>query len=254
MIFYDYIVVTLLVMFRIGAMFMIIPIFGASNTPLQTKTGLIFFISWIIIPSQLASFSLEIPTFLDLSQYIVTETLIGLSIGLITLIILNVFYLAGDLVDRNIGFAMVSVVSAQDESELPISANLYYIFALMIFLVTNVHHMLIRAVLKSFDLMPLGSNPILKLIIFDFTDVLTFSFETGFKMAAPFIITVLVANVLLGLLSKAMPGMNVFMIGMPLKILVGLVLFLLVMPLYADFVIRVFEVMIGYINQIMGIS
>ena len=252
MIFYDYVIVTLLVMTRMAAMFMIIPIFGASNTPIQTKIGLVFFISWVIIPTQVAGFDLNIPTFLDLGQYIVTESLIGFSIGLITLIILNVFYLAGDLVDREIGFAMVSVISAQDESQLPISSNFYYILAMMIFLITNVHHVLIKIILDSFDKMPLGSNPILNLIVYDFTKVLSYSFETGFKMAAPFILTILVANVLLGLLSKAMPGMNVFMIGMPLKILIGLILLFLVLPLYGGFIIEVFKNMIEYIQEMMG--
>jgi len=253
MFFYDYVIVTVLVMFRMGAMFMVIPIFGASNTPMQTKIGLIFFTSLIVIPGQVASFSLDVPTLLDLAQYILTESIIGFSMGLVTLIILNVFYLAGALVDRNIGFAMVSVISAQDESQLPISANFYYIFALMIFIMTNVHHKMIRVILDSFAVMPLGANPIMNLIVFDYVEVLAYSFDMGFRMAAPFIITVLVANVILGLLSKAMPGMNVFMIGMPLKIMLGLFLFFLVMPYYGDFVIEVFNAMMDFIFQLMGV-
>ncbi|MCH4888737.1 flagellar biosynthetic protein FliR [Acidaminobacter sp. JC074] len=254
MFFYEYVVVIVLVFTRIAAMFSIIPIFGARNTPMTTKVGLVFFISLIFVPLQIGNLDIQADTFLEYGALIVNESIIGFSIGLITLIILNVFYLAGSLVDRNIGFAMVSVVSAQDESQLPVSANLYYIFALMIFIVTNVHHELIRAIAMSYETMPIGSSPILRLITFDYVDLLHYTFEMGFKMAAPFILTVLIANLLLGLLSKAMPGMNVFMIGMPLKILVGLFLFTLLMPLYPDFIMEIFNEMMRHIYRLIGIG
>ncbi|MBI9011934.1 MAG: flagellar biosynthetic protein FliR [Clostridiales bacterium] len=252
MFFYDYILVVILVFSRIAAMFSVVPIFGANNTPVMTKVGFVFFISLILVPLQYENFGLEIDTFLQFGQYILIETIVGFAMGLVTLIVVNTFYLAGSLVDRNIGFAMVSVISAQDESQLPISANLYYIFALMIFIVTNFHHKLIIAIVDSYKTFPIGSNPLLSLIVYDYVDVLSYSFVMGFKMAAPFILTVLIANILLGLLSKAMPGMNVFLIGMPLKILVGLFLFSVVISSYPDFIILIFEEMMKYIYRLIG--
>lgn len=252
MIYYDYLIVMLLVITRTASMFGIIPIFGANNTPLQTKVGLVFFVSLVIVPLQLANFALEIDSFLELGSYLIMESLIGFSMGLVTLIIMNTFYLAGSLVDRNIGFAMVSVISAQDESQLPISANIYYIYALMIFILSNGHHLLIKAIVDSYKSMPIGSNPIFRLVVFDYVEVLSFTFITGFQMAAPFILTILIANILLGLLSKAMPGMNVFMIGMPLKILVGLFLFSLLMSQYSGIILYTFEEMMNHIYNLIG--
>jgi len=252
MIFTDYILVVILVFTRIAAMFGIIPIFGARNTPMVVKVGLIFFLSIILTPLQLPNFNIEVNTFLEFGQYMVTESIIGFSLGLITLIIMNVFYLAGSLVDRNIGFAMVSVISAQDESQLPVSANLYYIFALMIFLTANFHHLLIRAVADSYINMPIGTNSIVRLIVFDYVEVLTYTFDMGFRMAAPFILTVMIANILLGMLSKAMPGMNVFMIGMPLKIIIGLFLFSVVIGSYPSFIVEVFNTMMEHIYRLIG--
>ena len=254
MFFYDYLLVTILVFIRISAMFSVIPIFGAKNTPVITKIGLVLFLALILVPIQLPLFDIEIVNFMEFARYIVTEALIGFSMGLITLIMLNVFYLAGSLIDRNIGFAMVSVIGAQDESQLPVSSNFYYILAMMIFIITNVHHLLIRAVVDSYVAFPIGSNPIIGLIVYDFVEVLSFSFVIGFKVASPFILIILIANVLLGLLSKAMPGMNVFMIGMPLKIVIGLFIFLLVLPLNAEMFIYVFEEMMKYIYKLLGIG
>lgn len=253
MLLLDYSIVTILVFTRMSAVFLLMPVFGSSNAPLIAKIGLIFFISLIMVPTQLEIFDLEVESLLALGNLMIMETLIGLSIGFITRIMINAFYLAGSLVDRNMGFAMVFVIGAQDESQLPVSANLYYIFAMMIFLSTNIHHALIKSIHLSYTTMPIGSNPILRLIVFNFTDVLTYTFDIGFRMAAPFILTVLVANVLLGLLSKAMPGMNVFMIGMPLKILVGLILFSFVIGVYSPMIVSIFEQMMEYIYQLIGV-
>lgn len=254
MFFYEYVLVVVLVFTRIAAMFSIIPIFGARNTPTMTKIGLIFFLSLILVPLQLENFDVALDTFFEFGALMVNESIIGFSMGLVTLIIMNVFYLAGSLVDRNIGFAMVSVISAQDESQMPVSANLYYIFAMMIFVITDVHHELIRAVADSYKTMPIGATPIMGLITFNYVEVLSFTFEMGFRMAAPFILTVLIANILLGMLSKAMPGMNVFMIGMPLKILIGLFLFGIVIASYPEFIKFIFDEMMKYIYQLIGIG
>ncbi len=249
----DYLLVVVLVFTRIAAMFSIIPIFGASNTPLMTKVGLVFFLSLVLVPLQIGNFNITVDTFFQLGAIMVSESIVGFSMGLITLIIMNVFYLAGTLVDRNIGFAMVSVISAQDDGQLPVSANFYYIFALMIFISSNMHHLLIKAVADSYINFPIGSSQLLNLIIFDYIEVISYTFEMGFRMAAPFILTVLIANILLGMLSKAMPGMNVFMIGMPLKILIGLFLFSVVIRSYPLFISGVFEEMMKHIYRLIGL-
>jgi len=254
MFYYDYIIVMILIFARIAALFAVIPIFSASNTPIITKIGFVFFICLILVPVQYNNFNVQIDTFIQLGQYIVLESIVGFALGLVTLIIMNAFYLAGSLVDRNIGFAMVSVVSAQDESQLPVSANLYYILAMMIFIANNFHHKLILAISDSYNAYPIGTNPLLGLVVFDYIEVLSYTFVMGFKMAAPFILTVLIANVLLGLLSKAMPGMNVFMIGMPLKILIGLFLFSILMSSYPVVINQIFEDMLKYIYRLMGMS
>lgn len=254
MFLYEYILVVVLVFTRIAAMFGVIPIFGAKNTPTITKIGLVFFISIIMVPMQLNNIDASIDTVLELGVIIIQEAIIGFSMGLIVLITMNVFYLTGSLIDRHIGFALVSVISAQDEAHMPVSANMYYIFALMIFLVTNVHHLLIKAIYDSYVMMPIGSAPMFRLIAFNYTEIMRNTFIIGFRMAAPFILTVLIANILLGLLSKAMPGMNVFMIGMPLKILVGLYLMYILMGLYPNFIVHIFEVMMEHIYRLIGVG
>ncbi len=254
MFFYTYLIVIILVFTRIAAIFSFVPIFGSRSTPIVARIAIVFFISMVIVPDILVNFDLKIDTIVEFGYYIVLETLVGIGIGLIFAIIINVFYLAGSLVDRNIGFSMVSVIGAQDENQLPISSNLYYIFAMMIFLSTNMHHIVIKSVFLSYTYIPIGENLFSKVVVFDYTEIISYTFIMGFRMASAFVLTILIANLLLGLLSKAMPGMNVFMIGMPLKILMGLALLVVLVPLYPEIIIEVFNKMFQFVEKLIGFS
>lgn len=241
---------TILIFFRIGGMFIPVPIFGANNIPNQVKIGLILFISIIIAPTTLEQFNpAVINSFPTLLYYGLSEFMIGISYGLITSVFINAVYVAGAIIDMNIGLSIVSVISPQDEHEIPVSANLLYLLGIMIFLVMDLHHVLLRGIMDSFSIIPVGTG------IFDFSQALKFndylstSFIVGFQIASPFILTMLVLDIVLGLLSKAMPAMNIFVLGMPLKILVGFVMYMVLMPYYANELGRLFQVMFQMMND-----
>lgn len=239
----------LLIFARIIGLFLPIPIFGNRNVPNIMKIGFIFFITLVIYPT-VEYPTLDFKIFESFIMYLTLEFMIGVAIGMVASLGMNFVYIAGVLVDRNIGFAMVSVISPQDENQLPVSANFYYLFALIILLVSNLHHRLIQAIVYSYDKIPLGSIFVLNRLIPNYINILSDSFKAGIQIAAPFLITIFVANILLGLLSKAMPGMNVFMIGMPLKVFVGLFVFNLLIPYYYS----IFENLLGAIvNAMYGV-
>jgi flagellar biosynthetic protein FliR len=73
----------------------------------------------------------------------------------------------------------------------------------------------------------------------------------GFQLAAPFVFTMLIIDIVLGLLSKAMPAMNIFVLGMPLKIFVGFIMYLILMPYYAKEMLNLFEIMFQMMNDYM---
>lgn len=241
-----------LIFVRISGMFMLIPIFGAKNIPPVMKIGFIFFISIISINVVGFSSGIYYDTLLELGYQMVFEFLIGVSFGMVSSIVMNSVYVAGLIVDRNIGFGMVSVISPSDGSQMPVTANLFYIFSMIIFLIGNIHHQLIRAVVYSFTVIPIGSGVIDFFVAKRLTDLLSESFVIGFKLSGPFIITILVANVLLGMLAKAMPGMNVFVIGLPLKVFVGLLTFTFVIDYYYGSFINMFELIFKYLMEFMG--
>ncbi|MDM8533107.1 flagellar biosynthetic protein FliR [Clostridiaceae bacterium HSG29] len=252
MIYFDYMIILILVFVRMTALFILTPIFNNKNVPVIAKIGFIFFLSYIIMPIVIINNNLVIENFFDLGKFMVIEFSNGVAFGFVVSISISFIYIAGLLVDRNIGFAMVSVISPQDESQIPVSANLYFLFLMLAFFTLDFHLKLIEAIVKTYEILPLGTSIINYRLVYFYTEIMTQAFIVGVQIAAPFILTILVANIILGLLSKAMPGMNVFLIGMPLKVFVGLVTFLIIIQYYFDAFNMQLLRMIEYIYKLMG--
>lgn len=220
----------ILIFARIAGMVFTAPIFGSRNYSIQVKIGFIFFMSLILLPLVNSDIIYDLSNLYQIIFLLINEILIGVFMGLILTIYMGFIYFAGDLIDRDLGFAMVNVINPLDESQIAITSNLFYIFAMLIFLQLDFHHELITALVVSFEKIKLGSM-FFSVPSFDILlDIIEESFVLGFQIAAPFVITVLIANIILGLLAKAMPGMNVFILGMPFKIFFGFLLFIILMP------------------------
>lgn len=243
----------ILIFTRVAGMFAMVPIFGAKNSPTYFKIGLIMFLSVILFPLVEPVANFQVNTMLELGYHMVIETLIGLSFGLIITLMMNAIYVAGLLVDRNIGFAMVNVISAQDEAQIPVSANFYYLMITLIFIITYAHHRVIKAVYHSLQVIPIGGGVLDSGTAGAFLNSLSVSFVIGFKIAAPFILTILIVNIILGLLSKAMPGLNVFMVGMPIKVLVGLGIFLILIPYYIEIFKNLIDLTFDHLKMLMDL-
>jgi flagellar biosynthetic protein FliR len=229
--------VFLLIFVRMTGLFVVSPVFGRQNIPVYFKVGFSF------LTAILVSYSIPAP---DLGAYnslaafiflIAKEFLIGLVLGYISYLIITAIYLAGQMIDMHIGFGMVSVFDPMSNIQIPVTANFYFILTMLMFLAIDGHHLLIYTLTDSFTLLPLNSS-----LVFD-SDILGFFlklfgsvFVIGFKIAAPVTAAVFVADVSLGVISKAVPQVNVFVIGMPLKILLGLLVILFTLTAFRSIV------------------
>lgn len=212
----------LLVLVRISGMFYLSPIFGRRDIPTYYKVGFCFFLSVIVantIPVP------DLSGYKTLASYVVLigrELLIGLMMGFISYMIFSSIHIAGQLIDMRIGFGMVSVLDPVTNVQIPITADFYVVLASLYMLITDSHHLLIKAIAESYSVLPIGEavlgGSMLKQVVDLFTDV----FVLGFKIAAPITATILITDLALGIISKSMPQLNVFMLGMPVKIILGL--------------------------------
>lgn len=228
----------LLIFVRTTGIFVISPFFGIENTPNLLK------IAFSFILSTLLTLSLNVgTTYLETSFFILVfkELIIGLLIGFISYSFFTTFYVMGQIIDMKIGFGMVNVVDPQHRIQVPVMGNFYYILAFLLFMSINGHHSIINGLVDSYDFIPIGNfYPITEDGLF-LIDIVSEVFSIGFKLSVPVVVTIFLIDVLLGILARTIPQMNVFVVGLPLKILVGLLIVGISVPVFYKLVPVVFD-------------
>lgn len=228
----------LLVLVRTSGIFLISPFFSSHNIPNTMKIGFSLILSGLITLTLDIDMDYAGATFVIL---IVKELMVGFAIGFISYAFFSTFYVMGQIIDMKIGFGMINVVDPQHRVQVPLMGNFYYILAFLLLLSFDGHHMIINALVDSYKFIPIGKFIIKKKSAFMMIDVLAKSFATGFKLSAPIVIVIFLADLLLGILSRTIPQMNVFVVGMPLKILIGLVIISVSIPIFYSMATGVFN-------------
>lgn len=218
----NYFEVFLLVVVRVTSLFIISPIFGRRNMSNLLKIGLGIMIAIIITPTLDEVSYIRDMHVLSYIGIVIKEFCVGLILGFVSYMTFSALYIAGQIIDMQIGFGMVNVFDQHSNIQIPVVANLYSIIATLMFLSINGHHMLISSIFYSYKVMPIGTSVISDMLLSDIIRIFGNTFVIGFKLAAPIIATIFIADVVLGILARTVPQMNVFIVGMPLKIIIGM--------------------------------
>lgn len=198
-----------------------------SGTPKVFKVMFSIFISFIISPFIQADIAVH-----SLSQliiYALMETLTGLVFGFITNMCFNSLKIAGSLIDQQLGLSMASIYDPNTNTQNTLIETILYWLGVMIFFSMNGHHQLIAGIQNSFNLVKVG-----QLILsgnFDYViNVFVQCFIIGIKIAVPMILSLLIAELLIGFISKSVPQLNVMVVSMPLKLLMGIIFIMIALP------------------------
>jgi len=162
-----------------------------------------------------------------LALLIIREAVFGLALGFVGQMVFSSVEMAGKLMDFQVGFAMGAVYDPAMGAQASNYGRTYYWLAVAIFFLLDMHVILMETILSSFSLIPLGTMNLqgfgAEAVLMVFARV----FELGINLAAPMIITVLVTDVVLGIISRTVPQINVFMLGMPMKSMVSFFVFMI---------------------------
>jgi flagellar biosynthetic protein FliR len=223
-----------LILARVLGFLVVAPIFGSKSLPNRLKIGLAVFITIIILP--ITSFSaIKAPEgLLIISFQLIIELFIGFIIGFIMLLNFMALQLAGQFIDTRIGFAMASVIDPQNGMQAPLVGQFKNILATLFFLVINGHHYLLKALTDSFTIVGVtkfhGSSELVWALFRIVGDL----FPLGFRLALPVIAILFIVDVAFGLVARVVPQINVFMMGMPTKVLVGIIFLIIILPSYIN--------------------
>ena len=215
----------ILIFIRITAFIVICPGFSFKGLPNTFKIGFAISLT-LIINSIIPEIDVIDNMFLFLLLNI-KETILGLALGFVTNLIFSAAEIAGNLVDFQVGFSMASVYDPSVGTTAANYGKMYYWISISVFFMLDMHHKVITALVKSFDYIPLNTvsfnNYNAKAIVSLFSKV----FELALNLGIPIIIVVLVTDIILGIISKTVPQINVLMLGMPVKAMVSFIITLL---------------------------
>jgi flagellar biosynthetic protein FliR len=247
---YNNLDIFIIIAMRISGYVLVSPIFGRREVSNFLKISLILYLTYIIIFSE--SFSMEyIPeTNLQFITLAIVELLKGFLTGFMTSLFFSAFLTAGQFIDIRIGFRMGGILDPQYGIKTPLSSNVLNIIAMAVFLILDGHLQLINIVSHTYQASPVGNLEFLKNIYLVFTGAFSFAFLSAFKIALPIILMIFLADVVLLVLIKFMPQMNIFVIGIPMKILVGIFSLFYIIEPFADFLEPYFNTMYDSIWQI----
>jgi len=244
----------MVVFIRIGAFIAFVPFFNDQNYIMAVKVGIAFFMSVLLFPV-IDTATWHIPG--NAAQFILMvaqEVLVGLLIGLTFLIILFGLQLAGRIVSFQMAFSMANVVDSTFGAQSNVLSVLLVMLGTMLIIAMGGDHYLLYSLKKSFEVLPPGTIAVTRSLVDELSAMVVKSFEIGFKLASPAVILLLSIDLTLGLIGKTASKMQIFFVGLPLKISVGLFSISLILgfvlsiwgkevPLLPDYLLRLFGLM-----------
>lgn len=230
------VLVAALIFARVSAVLAAAPVFRGRSMPTLVKGGLALLLVLLLLPG--LSAQVTVPTdLLALLLLTLREVALGLLLGTFVQLIFYAVQVAGQLIDTEMGFQMASLLDPLSGGQLPLVGNFLGMLSVLLYLGLNGHILLIRALGESFRLVPLGAadfNFAPDLVVRSFTGM----FALAVQMALPVVGVSLFISLMLGLVAKAVPQMNVFIVSMPLKVLLLSIAVVVALPTLLVFLER----------------
>jgi flagellar biosynthetic protein FliR len=214
---------------RIGGMVMLLPGFGEANLPARVRLTIALVLTAVLLPLHRQAYTVDLNALAPLVVEMVEEVVVGLVIGMSARLAISALQIAGSVVAQQLGLGFVTSIDPTQGQQGALVGNFLTVLGVTLVFATNMHHLVIAAMNDSYAVFKPGELPLAGDVAKHMTQVVAASFRIGVQLAAPFIVFGLLFNLGLGVLSRLMPQMQVFFIGLPLSILLGLLLLVAVL-------------------------
>lgn len=225
-----------MVLTRTSAFFMVVPVFSWKGLPTRIKAAMTMLISIffsMIVPFTLDSAEVSI---LKAVLLLCNEAIYGLGLGLITMLIFSTVQVSGRIIERQMGLAMAQILNPlTGERGQPIGMLMDMMFTLL-FLSVKGHHMLLLLISRSYKNFPMGSTPTIQIWLSGITKAGSVLLMAGLRLSAPILAAFLILMVVLAILARIAPEMNILFISLPIRVGLGLLLAGIFFPLIINFI------------------
>ena len=237
----------LFIFIRITAFMVISPVFSQKGIPNITKM-IVAAALMIVTISSVSNFD-PIDNLFLLAFVVWKEVLFGLAMGFLSQLVFTGVEIAGQMIDFQVGFSMAQAFDPTFGMMTSQYGKLYYWLTLMMVFLTNLHHYLIKGVINSFQLVPIGAVNMEGTTVEGVIKLFSLTFEMAINLAAPLVVSAVIVDLLLGMLSRTIPQINVLMMGMPMKTTISFIMFLLILPSTLEYLVKILPKSIQYMNE-----
>jgi flagellar biosynthesis protein FliR len=251
---FSYLPLFLLVFVRFTGFYLTAPIWMDRKIPAMFKLGFAFFTSMIAVGTMDTSEIIVMDA--SFMLLVLKEVMVGIGIGFFTAFLLYAVQLAGSFVDLQSGFAMAMMYDASTGIQEPMTGRLYYYIAMIFFLSMDAHHLLIKGALASFEWIPVlawfPAASAENLVVLG-VSMIKEMFWIALLIAAPLVATLFLVDIALGVLSKSVPQMNLFVVGFPIKIVVHFIVLYVSLPSFFFILGKLINAMVTSLGQMLKI-
>ncbi|MGM0640505.1 MAG: flagellar biosynthetic protein FliR [Thermotogota bacterium] len=232
---------------RLAGITLLIPYLSSSFVPNVVKIFIGLFLSYLILPSVTQVFPIDGNLFM-IFYHLLVNFLFGITIGIMIQLVFYAVQFAGEFMGIQMGFALANVLDPNLNEQVSLISQLSFIFASVIFFLLKGHILMYELIISSFEKVPalfsLDGN---SYIVFaqKLGDILVI----GLQFAMPITAFMIFIKVALGIISRLIPQMNVFMVGLPLNILVGFLIIMVVIVTWEEEISQIFFDMYYWVKK-----
>jgi flagellar biosynthesis protein FliR len=219
----------MLVFARIGAMLMLLPGLGELTISMRFRLTMAVVLAAIMLPLHRDAYHVDLHSAGPVLVMLGEELLIGAMLGMTARLTVAALQITGSVVAQQLGLGFVTAVDPTQGEQGVLIGNFLTILGVTLLFATNLHYLVIAALDDSYSLFTPGEIPLAGDMAALITRTLAGAFKVGIQLSAPFLVFGLLFNLGLGLLSRLMPQMQVFFVGVPLSILLGFLILFLVL-------------------------
>jgi flagellar biosynthetic protein FliR len=251
-VYWHQLLVFLLVLTRISGLILSAPVFGPRSVPLPARVFLAVSLALIVTPLQSHAAVAAPGTLVELAAILAREAALGLALGMALTIFFAGMHLAGNIMGQMSGLQLADVFDPSFDSQVPVFGQLLDLVAMGVFVALGGHRKVVAALLDTFRWRPPGADDLPPAVTDAMIGVLTESFVVGIRAGAPVMVALLLAVVILGLVGRTLPQLNVFAVGFNLNALVLLVTLACSLSTVSQVVDQRTDAMLGAVRDVLG--
>lgn len=239
-----------LIFMRMSGFLLFNPLLGRSNLPAMVKTGMALVLSILVFGT--AGTGVPQPdTLVELAFRLLLELGIGLVLGFVMRVVFSVVQIGGEVIDTQMGMTMAQIYDASSQANLSVTASLLNILLILDFFAENGHYTLMRLLTTSGELVPYGAAALGDGVYAYVIELFLACMLLAVKLAMPILAAELLGEVGMGVLMKAIPQINAFVINIELKVVIGLLLFFLLLTPINEFLLELESGMLSELGRIL---